>query len=222
MSPRLIFPDDRTAADALTFAQRASRLGDGAVRLRADRGILAMTSAPLAAESLLDETPTVLGMRLLRVDPEVECDLVVDAAALGADADARAVRLPDSAVSAPWAGVSPPRGGWVADGAVDAADLAAAAARGIAQVAGAVPVAAGEEAVRTVRAAVWGSADPALSGLPAGVAFAAYALGFVSGAEAASVHRNGPWTRITLRRGHVLVRSTVRVGLTPVRTTGAL
>lgn len=221
MPPRLLFPDAPTAADALTFAQRAVRLGDGAVRLRATGGTLAVTSAPLAPESLLDATPTVLGMRLMRVDPELECDLVVDAASLAiAGDDPRAVVLPDTAVTAPWAGISPPRAGWEQAGQLAAATLAARAQWGIAAVAEAVPDAAGAEVVRAVRAEVWGRADDDLDGLPLGVAFAAFALGFIAGEETAAVRRLGPWTRLTLSRGHVLTRSTMRSGLTGVRSTG--
>lgn len=221
MPPRLLFPDAPTAADALTFAQRAVRLGDGAVRLRATGGTLAVTSAPLAPESLLDATPTVLGMRLMRVDPELECDLVVDAASLAiAGDDPRAVVLPDTAVTAPWAGISPPRAGWEQAGQLPAATLAARAQWGIAAVAEAVPDAAGAEVVRAVRAEVWGRADDDLDGLPLGVAFAAFALGFIAGEETAAVRRLGPWTRLTLSRGHVLTRSTMRSGLTGVRSTG--
>lgn len=220
MSPRLLFPDAPTASDALTFAQRAVRLGDGAVRLRAADGTLALTSAPLAPESLLDATPTVLGMRLVRVDPELECDLVVEASALAPTDDPHELSLPETAVSAAWAGISPPRAGWESAGGIAAATLAARAQWGIAAVAEAVPTTAGEEVVRKVRADVWGRPDDELDGLPLGVAFAAFALGFIGGEEVAAVRRRGPWTRLTLTRGHVLTRSTVRNGLTGVRTTG--
>lgn len=220
MSPRLLFPDAPTAADALTFAQRAVRLGDGAVRLRAAGGTLALTSAPLAPENLLDATPTVLGLRLVRVDPELECDLVVEASSLAATDDPCELLLPESAVSAPWAGISAPRSGWEPAGELSAATLAARAQWGIAAVAEAVPTSAGEEIVRAVRADVWGRPDDELDGLPLGVAFAAFALGFIGGEEVAAVRRLGPWTRLSLTRGHVLTRGTVRSGLTGVRATG--
>ncbi len=220
MSSLLLFPDPRAAADALTFAHRAARLGDGAVRLRAEGGVLALTSAPLAPQTLLDETPTVLGVRFLAVDPELVCDVVVEAASLAADAAPGAVQLPETAVSAPWAGVSAPRSGWQDVGALAAATLAARAQWGIAAVAETVPTDAGEDAVRSVRAAVWGANDPELGDLPLGVAFAAFALGFIGGEETAAVRRNGPWTRLSLARGHVLSRGTVRTGMTAVRATG--
>lgn len=221
MSARLLFADSPSAADALQFAQRAAALGDGSVRLKAQGGVLAMTCAPLAPESLLDATPTVIGMRLARVDPELVCDLVVAASAVAASDDPLALDLPDSALSATWAGISPPREGWVPAGAIPAATLAARAQWGIAAVAEAVPRDAGGDIVRSVRAAVWGADDDDLGGLPLGVAFAAFALGFIAGEEAAGVRRQGPWTRVSLARGHVLTRSTVRSGLTAVRATGS-
>lgn len=220
MPARLLFPDAPTAADLLVFAQRAARLGDGAVRLKAAGGTLAVTCAPLAPQSLLEATPTVLGMRVMQVDPELVCDLVVDATALASTADPLALALPDSAVTAAWAGVSPPRAGWTTEGELSASTLAARAQWGIAAVAETVPKDAGEDAVRAVRASVWGAPDAELHGLPLGVAFAAFALGFIAGEEVAGIRRSGPWTRVSFTRGHVLARSTVRVGLTGVRATG--
>ena len=220
MSQRLLFPDAPTAVDVLTFSGRAAPLGDGAIRLKAQDGTLVVTAAPLAPRTLLESTPTVLGMRAVRVDPELVCDLVVEAQSLTASDDPAALQLPDSAVTATWAGVSPPRAGWSGDGAIAAAVLAERAQWGIAAVAEGVPTDAGDDAVHAVRSAVWGAADDALGGLPRGVAFAAFALGFIAGEETALVRRNGPWTRVSLARGHVLTRGTVRSGLTAVRATG--
>ncbi|MFF0910191.1 hypothetical protein ACFWZW_05820 [Microbacterium enclense] len=221
MSARLLFPDPQAAADLLTFSSRAVRLGDGTVRVRAQGGVLVTTSAPLAPRGLLDATPTVLGLRVSAIDPELECDLVVEASGLlPAPDDASAVVLPATATSPAWAGVSPPRAGWEKVDAVDAAVLAQRAQYGVAAVADALPADAGEDVVRAVRARVWGEADEALGGLPLGTAFAAFALGFIAGAEEAVVRRSGAWTRVTLQRGHVLVRGPVRSGLTAVRATG--
>jgi hypothetical protein len=221
VSARLLFPDPQASADLLTFASRAVRLGDGSVRLRAEGGVLVTTAAPLAPRGLLDATPTVLGIRVSAVDPELECDLVVEASALRlAPDDASAVVLPEIASAPAWAGVSPPRGGWEPADAIDSAVLAARAQYGIAAVADALPADPGEDVVRTVRAQIWGQADEALGGLPLGTAFAAYALGFIAGAEQAVLRTSGVWTRVTLGRGHVLVRGPVRSGLTAVRATG--
>lgn len=218
MSSRLLLRDAPVAADALTFVQRAARVGDGAVHLRAEAGVMTMTSAPVAPRGLLDGTPTVLGMRVVPVDPELVCDLVVEAAAL--HRDGAALVLPDAGVTAPWTGISPPRSGWEHAGELPAAVLAARAQWGIAAVAEAVPTDAGDDAVRAVRADVWGTDDPELGGLPRGAAFTAFALGFIAGDETAPVRTAGVWSRVTLRRGHVLVRRHQLPGLTPVRRTG--
>lgn len=222
MSQRLLLADPDSAADALTFAGRAARFTVEGVRLQATGGVLAMTAAPLAPRGFGDPTPTVLALRTLAADPELVCDLVVEASALvAADDDARALSLPETALSPAWAGITPPRAGWDARPGIDASILAAKAQGGIVRVADAVPTDAGEDVVRTVRAAVWGAPDDDLGGLPLGVAFAAMSLGFISGGETAKVFANGPWTRVSLARGHVLVRGPVATGLTPVRRTGS-
>jgi hypothetical protein len=221
MSQRLLFPDAAGAADALTFCARSASLGEGTVRLRAERGVLAMTCAPLAPRGLFDTTPTIIGMRTLAIDPELQCDFVVDAAQVaGAGDDATALVLPETAVTASWAGVSPPRSGWQPGAPIPAAVLAQRAQWGIASVAEAMPQNPGEDVVRSIRASVWGVADDALDQLPLGAAFAAFALGFVAGEEQARVFTAPAWSRLTLDRGHVLVRGPVRSGLTAVRATG--
>lgn len=221
MSQRLIFADPRAAADALTFAGRTARVGDGAVRLNAREGTLTMTSAPFAPRGLFDATPTVLAMRVLPVDPELVCDLVVEASDLrGADDSAAEIVLPETALAPSWAGVSPPRRGWSPGGVVPASVLAARAQWGIAAVAESLPQNPGEDAVRAVRASVWGVPDEPLDGLPLGAAFAAFTLGFIVGEEDAAVRTAGVWTRVSLRRGHVIVRGPARVGMTAVRQTG--
>src|SRR5690606_35543136 len=99
-----------------------------------------MTAAALAPRGLGDATPTVLGMRALSVDPDLICDLVVTASSLRLDEeDSRAVVLPETAVSAAWSGIAPPRTGWAAVEGIEAATLAEKAHGGMARVARAVP-----------------------------------------------------------------------------------
>lgn len=218
MPPRLNFPDARTRDDVLTFTGRAATVGDENVRLQASGGVLALTCSVLAARTLLESTPTILAMRTTAVDPEVVCDLVVSAAALSADGES-AIALPETAVTAMWAGISPPRAGWAPAGEVTAAALASRAQWGIQAVAEAVPDSPGDDVVQAVRTEVWGAPDDQLHDLPRGAAFAAFALGFIGGDESARVLTAGEWSRVALTRGHVLVRA-ARGGLTPVRRTG--
>lgn len=215
----LLLTDPETAKDVLTFVGRARRVSDEGVRLQADRGVLALTTAALAPHGLFDQTPTVLAMRIVRADPELACDLVVDA--LDATDDLRALRLPETALSPAWAGVAPPRGGWQPVGSLPASAIAQRAQWGISAVAHGATPGSGEEAVRALRAAIWGEADEELAGLPRGIAFAADALGFISGEEQVPLTRSGRWTRLAFRRGHVLARGPVASGLTAVRGTGA-
>jgi len=216
---QLVLADTPSAQDALTFAKRAARIGDEGVRLQAANGVLAMTTAALAPRGLLDRTPTVLGMRIVAADPELECDLVV--ADLEASDDASALTLPETALAPAWAGVAPPRGGWQQVGTIPATTLASRAQWGIAAVAERVPTDAGEDVVRAIRGDVWGTPDEQLLGLPLGVAFAAFSLGFIGGEEEARVTGSGRWTRVTLQRGHILSRGPAATGMTAVRSTGA-
>jgi hypothetical protein len=220
MAPSLVFPDPRAAADLLTFAGRAARLADPAVRLRAASGTMAVSAAPLSPRGFGDDTPTVLAMRFVACDPELVCDLVVDAGALSAGAEPGTIGLPDSGVSAAWAGISPPRSGWDVAGTLSSVALTDVTRRGVADVAAALPDSPGEDLVRTVRGAIWGRTDAALGGVVAGAAFAADALGFLADEELVAVYRTGTWTRLTLLRGHVLVRTGNPSGLTAVRSTG--
>lgn len=223
MAERLVFPDAYAAADLLTFAGRASRTGDGAVQLRAARGTLVVTAAPLVRQGLLDATPTITGMRTLPVDPELECDLVVEGVSLqNAPGRPSEVQLPETAVEPPlWAQAPVPRTGWTGGNELDAAVLAARGQWGMSAVAHALPIDPGEEVVHKVRGRVWSEPDDDLEGLPRGIAFVALTLGFVTGeAEPARWRRNGRWNRVSVRRGHVLWRGPAHIGMTDVRTTG--
>lgn len=218
MTPQLLLADPDTAKDVLTFTGRAARVSDEGVRLQAHQGVLALTTAVLAPQGLFDQTPTILGMRIVRADPELECDLVIDA--LRSTDDPQRLALPETALSPAWAGVAPPRQGWALESTLPASVIAQRAQWGISAVAHGAGPGSGEEAVRALRAAIWGEPDDDLGGLPRGVAFAADALGFVSGEEDVPVTRSGRWTRLAFRRGHVLARGPVASGLTGVRATG--
>lgn len=215
----LVLADAETARDVLTFLGRAGRISDEGVRLQASSGVLALTSAALAPHGLFDNTPTVLAMRIVHADPELQCDVVVSE--LSASDDERMLRLPESGLSPSWAGVSPPRGEWTRVGSLGASVIAQRAQWGISAVARGAGPGSGEEAVRALRASIWGEPDPDLLDLPRGVAFAADAFGFISGEEDVPVMRSGRWTRLALRRGHVLARGPMASGLTAVRDTGA-
>lgn len=220
MPHQLLLADAETSKDVLTFVGRAARISDEGVRLQASNGVLALTTAALAPHGLFDQTPTVLAMRIVHSDPELECDIVVSQLTEGDSA--RSLTLPDTGMSPSWAGIAPPRSAWEQASSLPASVIAQRAQWGISAVARGATPGSGEEAVRALRAAIWGEADEDLSGLPRGVAFAADALGFISGDEQVAVTRSGRWTRLAFRRGHVLCRGPIATGLTAVRGTGAI
>lgn len=221
MTQRLILDDPNTARDVLTFAQRAAHAVEGEVRLQASRGVLVLTTAVLSPQGLLDQTPTILGMRIVSCDPELICDIVIGASELSASDDPSSLLLPDEGRLPAWAGVAPPQAGWERGDTVNTSRVSRQAKWGASAVARALPTDPGEDIVRTVRAQIWGEPDEELADLPRGVAFAADVLGFVSGEESAQLFHAARWTRLSFRRGHVLVRGPVRSGLTEVRHTGA-
>lgn len=219
MQPPLVLADSDTASDVLTFLGRAGQISDDGVRLQASSGVLALTAAALAPQGLFDQTPTILAMRVVHADPELECDIVVDE--LTREDDERMLRLPETGRSPAWAGIAPPRGGWQRAGELDTATVAQRAQWGISAVARGAAPGSGEDAVRALRAAIWGEPDEDLDDLPRGVAFAAHAFGFISGEERVAITTSGRWTRLAFRRGHVLSRGPAASGLTAVRATGS-
>ncbi|MFF3028071.1 hypothetical protein [Microbacterium sp. NPDC057944] len=215
----LLLADAETSKDVLTFAGRSARISDEGVRLQASNGVLALTAAALSPHGLFDQTPTILAMRIVHADPELECDIVVDSLTQNTE-DARVLDLPDTGLSPAWAGIAPPRGAWQPGAELPASLIAQRAQWGISAVAHGATPGAGEEAVRALRAAIWGEPDEDLGGIPRGAAFAADAFGFISGEEQVKVMTSGRWTRLAFRRGHVLLRGPVAMGLTAVRGTG--
>ncbi len=207
---------DATAlTDLLTYLGRADRINRASARLTAEQGVLAVYTAVLHPAGLLDETPTVLGLRTIEVPAEDELDEVVPIASLtarlqGVDASAAGlitVPLPAPVHTVTWSGIAPPRAGWVAVDQVGADTLIEVARAGSAEVAAALGGNTGEKLVQRVRTEVWGRPIPGLEHVPAGAAFAAATLGFVvDPLEQIPVYESGPWTRLSAERGHILVK----------------
>ncbi|MGR0317959.1 hypothetical protein [Agromyces sp. ZXT2-3] len=218
MVQQFTLADSLSLGDLHTYLQRASRVEDGSVRLVAANGILAVYTAILYPRGILDESPTVLGLRTFQLFETDDFDVVVPMRSvvdrivrargeIGEDDESRPVTMtrPPEVNTVTWAGISPPRGGWRPLGETDAATLERAARAGIDEVAATIPEGTGEQLVQRVRSEVWGRGIEGLEYVPTGAAFAAFSLGFL-GDDPTALFETGPWTRLSSRRGHVLVR----------------
>jgi len=210
-------PDSLALDDLSTYLSRAGRVEDGSVRLIAASGVLAVYVAIFYPSGLLDESPTVLGLRTFSLPEKESFDAVVPVGSLlqrlanrkSEVTDAAApvtVTLPMQVNTVSWAAISPPRGGWTPLPGTTSRLLDEVARAGIDAVAGAIPSGVGEQIVHRVRSEVWGQPIRGLEHVPAGAGFAALSLGFLSGDEDVQIFETGPWTRLTTRRGHVLAK----------------
>jgi len=221
MTRSLLLADHASRDDLRIYLERLEHAGRPEVRLVARGAVLAVFGCTQAPESILDQVPVVLGLRSFALrgdDDDTEdhaapvCDLVVSARAL-LDRIARLGRigleleLPDSDLTAAWAGVLPPVHGWEAAGVLDAASLATVAAEGMSRITAALPESPGDAIVRKVRREVWGS--EIAPGLPAAAAFALEALGFLGTPAPGDTVRMSStltWRRLSTPRGEVLIR----------------
>lgn len=219
MTATFTLVDSLALGDLQVFLGRAARVDEGSVRLIGGAGVLAVYVSVLHPAGLLDQSPTVLGLRTFALASKDEFDAVVPVRSLLARIESAAeesadtvgepvaVRLPMSVNTVTWAAITPPRGGWVAIDSVPSAVLEEAARAGIDEVAEAIPAGTGEALVHKVRTEVWGRPLDEPDYIPAGAGFAAVSLGFLGDdEEAASIYESGAWTRLTTKRGHVLVK----------------
>lgn len=248
MSTRLQFESQKAVSDALLYLRRAGAIEDGSVRIVADAhagngpghmGPVALYTCVLRPEGLLDEEPTVMGLRVVRAalsyaELADEHDGVVDIVTpirgflerAARDVEqSDALEISPARRHEPWAGVLPPRSGWKPVGSIAEGELAEAADAGMAEVARAVASEnRGEGMPDPVLARTSAWTRPIAHGLPAGAAFGASVLGFLaprsaSGAMphpvgspgtipsgAAQVSAQPGWMRLSLQRGHILVR----------------
>lgn len=217
-TPVITFTDAGALSDLGRYASRARALDDeAAVRLQGAGGVLAAYVGVLPGSGLLGEG-LVLGLRTFRIDPDptgAELDLSVPAAAITDRVThtpgAATLPLPPTLVHPTWSSITPPRSGWEYAGVAEADDLVAVARDGLEQVSAAVKERGA--AAGFLKQQVWdqevtfNSDDPAAAiRLGAGVALAAYALGFLTPGGQVEVFRTNRWTRVSAPGGHVLAR----------------
>lgn len=219
-TPVLTFTDAGALSDLGRYASRARALDDdAAVRLQTFGPVLAAYVGVLPGSGLLGEG-LVLGLRTFRITENRdgvagEIDVSVPAAAITDRTQrtpgAATLPVPPTQVHPTWSSIIPPRSGWEYAGVAEADDLAAVARDGLEQVSAAVKergAAAGFTKQQVwAQEVTFNSDDPAAAiGLGAGVALAAYALGFLTPGGRVEVFRTNRWTRVSGPGGHVLAR----------------
>lgn len=213
---QIVFADPRGLADFATMIRRAAvAVPDGAVRLQSMGPVLAITIGVLEGHGILGEG-TVLGMRMSSVVPQHDSPLDTTVALASiSDRLARTgesgttLAVPPTEVQPRWASLAPPRDGWEPVSSISVEVVNSVAQQGIQEIAVGAPEGSGSSAVATLRSRVWGRLSETTPPIPAGLAFAAHALGFVGPSDSgvdARVFACGRWTRLSTNRGHVLAR----------------
>ena len=164
------------------------------MRLQADGTVLAAYVGVLPGRGLMGDG-AVVGLRTMRLGRPTTVDATVALAAVGdrlARDTSAGLELPPVSVQTAWAAMTPPRAGWEPVGSLDAEALVEAARAGIAEVAQGAPAGSGGQAVTDLRQRVWGRLTETMPPVPAGAAFAAYALGFLATRRALRRRRARP------------------------------
>lgn len=218
-APALQLEDLEAATDLERLATRAKLMTDTGMRLQTAGTVLACWVSVLQPRGLGDRVPVVMGLRTVRL-AEAPADGVDAVYALGAvlerlarmtSTSSTTFTLPPAPEPAPWTAVTPPRSGWTPVATVEDEELQTVARDGIRELADALPQDPGASMVAQARSAVWGrllggTSDSEDGFLPAGAAFAAHGLGFLSPGGTTAVHTSGPWVRLSGPAGFVLCR----------------
>jgi len=217
MDKNLSFKDPNDLVDLAGYLKRALRLDStGAVRLRAFGSVLAVYVSPIYAGSLLGDGLTVIGLRTINLTSQNELDSLFTIEDLLAsvdksiESDELVLVLPKTAGRVGWAGISPPRQGWVSAGEVEQEKISAWAKDGIAAVAEALPESIGSAIAARVRLQIWGKAVGIEHNFPAGSAFAMAGLGFMQKGIPVKVYRAHGWIRLSSDFGHVIAKESFR------------
>lgn len=218
MKNSFFLADLETAIDLQAYLSRAKRLDpNGLVKLRAYGEILAAYVAPIFAGSIMENGPTVLGLRTCALGESAEVEALVDIQSV-LDRLARVIDagvwnpkgstivLPENQRAA-WAGITPPRAGWSELGTISEPELTQIAKDGIAEVADTLPESVGGPIAARIRGEIWGRAIEQNPRVPTGAAFVAAGLGFLTENEAVSVFEAENWIRLSSMHGHILAKA---------------
>lgn len=206
----LTFADQAQAKDLAILMSRVKAIdSSAAVRLQVQGSVVAVWVPVMSAETLLEQIPTVLGMRALHLAETSHTDVTVEAGAVQ-DRLARieksggSLQIPPVTVHAPWSGIVPPSSGWSRVGTIASETVESTAREGMTAVEQALPENPGGAVVSSVRSRIWGT--DMMDGMVTGAAFGATVLGFNDSGQDFDVFRCGRWHRLSNAAGHVLSR----------------
>ena len=213
-------PSSEVLADLNQYLSRVLRIDeDAAVRITVHGTVAVISTAPLFPVGLGDDMPLALAMRMIpivscadgNIDEVVPASAVVDRLVRSSKTDSLELRVPPQRVQKSWTGIAPPRTGWAPVAEVDAESLRDVADAGVKEITEGVPEGAGAHAVSALRPAVWkrpieGISDAVKSPVPAGLAFAMDACGFLRVSRPVKVFVAPQWLRLSAPHGHVLTR----------------
>lgn len=219
----LVLEDRQAVHDLERYLTRAKAMSDTGVRLQTAGTVLAVWTSVLQPRGLGDRVPVALGLRTLRMveAPEPAVDEVYPLASIlerlaRMQGEGRTeLSRPPVTEQVTWTAVTPPRSEWAPVAVVEDAELQQVAQEGVRELGAALPQDPGAAMVAQARAAVWGrmlgGPDEHEGIMPAGAAFAAHGLGFLSPQGTTTVHAHGPWVRLSTPAGHVLCRTSPRL-----------
>lgn len=213
-------PSSEVLADLNQYLSRVLRVDeDAAVRIAVHGTVAVISTAPLFPVGLGDDMPLALAMRMIpivsceegNIDVVVPASAVVDRLVRASNTDTLELRVPPQRVHKSWTGIAPPRAGWSAVAEVEAESLRDVSDAGIKEITEGVPEGAGAHAVSALRTAVWkrpieGVSQAVGAPVPAGLAFAMDACGFLRLSRPVKIFSAPGWLRLSAPHGHVLTR----------------
>ncbi len=212
--------DEQTARDLQAYLVRAKRLDpEGLVKLTAFGKVLAAYVAPIFAVGLMDESPTIIGLRTSELIEDAEIDTMVPIQSI-LDRLAKlfdeavgeyVIEIPPSSQRAAWAGINAPRSGWSELDSIKEQELTEIARSGIKEIQDTLPTSVGGPIAARIRGEIWGRGVSSQTKVPTGAAFVLAGLGFMTEGELVAVYEADRWVRLSTEFGHVLARQASRV-----------
>lgn len=183
----------------------------GLVKLKTFGDVLAVYVSPIFSGNLLDDGPTVIGLRTTQLAEVQSVDLSFEIASIleriASVGEDLALSLPPVASRAAWTGVTPPRIDWELVETLPQEQITQWAKNGIAEVASSLPDSIGVAIANKVRSQIWGKRVGVLRQFPAGCAFGLVGLGFMAPGEEVALYQTKGWVRLSTKHGHVLARA---------------